>query len=186
MQVFIVAADLGECAQLEREQVGLARVPEASAIPDHRIRLVGLVRRSAGKVPEFVRPEVHRPIDDGPRRERSREDRRLSAIRCTNLRRCAAQGTRGERAGIRGQQAPADGDALHGGEVETAPIVLTFEYDLPSATEHFDAHAAGAGLTERPPLGCRLCSRRHRITYNLRERALHGREDVKIQAYVAA
>jgi hypothetical protein len=69
MQVFIISTHLGDRAQLEREEVGLTRVPEAAAIPDHWIRLDRLVRGAAREIPELVRAEIHGAVDDGTRRE---------------------------------------------------------------------------------------------------------------------
>ena len=73
MEVLVVAAHLGDRAQFEREQVGFARVPEAAAIADHRVRLGRLVRIAAREVPKLVRPEVHRAVDDRSRRKGARE-----------------------------------------------------------------------------------------------------------------
>ena len=83
-----------------------------------------------------------------------------------------------ELAGARAEQAPADGDALHGGEVEAPPVVAAFEDDPPAAAEHVDAHAAGARLAKRNPFSLRFRPMRHRVAHDLRQRPLHGGEDV--------
>ena len=64
MQVLEVAPHFGERAQLEREEIGLAGVPEAAAISDHRVRLRRLMVGASGQVPELVRAKVHRAVDD--------------------------------------------------------------------------------------------------------------------------
>ena len=72
----MLAPHLGERSQLEREQVGLARVAEAAAIADHRVRLDRLVRLAAREPRNSFDAEVHRAVDRPGRGPNARGERR--------------------------------------------------------------------------------------------------------------
>jgi hypothetical protein len=74
----------------------------------------------------------------------------------------------------------------HGIEVDAAPIVATFEYDSSPEPMDIDRHAPGILLARGSPFPHELNSVCHRITDELRERALDHFEDVRIKAYLAA
>ena len=69
MQVRGLLAHASEQFALEGEELRLADVAVAPAVPDHRIRLDGLERLTSGQVAELVGAEVDRPVHHRPRRE---------------------------------------------------------------------------------------------------------------------
>ena len=122
VQVRRLLADAGEHLELEREQVGLAHVAVAAAVPDHRVapRPARSSRRPSRSA-ELVAAEVDRPVDDRPGRERAgdAQQRRRPCGRRTRARvppRAAGAGARPPSASVsmnsaRSSPTPSTGSA---------------------------------------------------------------------------